>query len=124
MHFSGGVSRKIAGSLKAVARIQCLLKPCTCTHVVSAPRTFPIAELPLLQLQDFVIVISLASGNRNRMLNIDDPAENKPLPSLVVLEGAILNTHNSFLNHIPSPSDNLPLPAMAYSFQDGCATNI
>lgn len=35
------------------------------------------------------------------MLNADDPTENKPLPSLVVLEVAILNMQNSFPNHIP-----------------------
>lgn len=52
LHFGGGVSIKIAGSLNAVAReYRVYGKPCTCTHAELAHRTFPTAEIPFYNLK-------------------------------------------------------------------------
>lgn len=104
-----GAPRKVAGSLNAVARVQGFIEsPAFIQH-----QKFPTAELQHLKLKKdlcprygvaalvnqaapipwerrpdlhhSVILILMTPGNtRNRMLSIDDPAENKYLPSLVV----------------------------------------
>jgi hypothetical protein len=42
--FGDGISRKIAGSMNAKARVQCFSKALHCTHLTLACGTFPVVE--------------------------------------------------------------------------------